>query len=164
MPRNMSRKEFCHCWRPLSIGTAVALFALSPQVSRADESGVSFWIPGLFGSLAAVPVTPGFSLATIYYHTSVEAGGAVAAARQIQIGTAVQDAQVTGDRILLERLVSNLIDNAVKHNVPGGWVAASTRTNAGIAELTVSNGGEHIPADQVTRAVRAVPPPLRPDR
>jgi signal transduction histidine kinase len=73
-----------------------------------------------------------------------------AAAKQIQIGTAVQDAQVTGDRILLERLVSNLIDNAVKHNVPGGWVVASTRTNAGIAELTVSNGGEHIPADQVT--------------
>jgi signal transduction histidine kinase len=73
-----------------------------------------------------------------------------AAAKQIQIGTAVQDAQVTGDRILLERLVSNLIDNAVKHNVPGGWVVASTRTNAGIAELTVSNGGEHIPPDQVT--------------
>src|SRR5690349_17838343 len=76
--------------------------------------------------------------------------GPAAAAKQIQIGTAVQDAQVTGDRVLLERLVSNLIDNAVKHNVPGGWVVASTRTDAGIAELTVSNGGERIPADQVT--------------
>jgi len=33
--------------------------------------------------------------------------------------------------------------------VTGGWVLASTRTGAGIAEITVSNGGEHIPADQV---------------
>jgi signal transduction histidine kinase len=76
--------------------------------------------------------------------------GPAAAARQIQIGAALQDAQVTGDRVLLERLVSNLIDNAVRHNVTGGWVLASTRTEAGIAEITVANGGEHIPADQVT--------------
>jgi hypothetical protein len=69
---------------------------------------------------------------------------------QIHIDTALQDAQVTGDRVLLERLVSNLIDNAVKHNVTGGWVMASTRTGAGTAELTVANSGEHIPADQVT--------------
>ena len=55
-----------------------------------------------------------------------------------------------GTRVLLERLVSNLIDNAVKHNVTGGWVLASTRSDAGTAELTVANGGEHIPADQVT--------------
>jgi signal transduction histidine kinase len=75
--------------------------------------------------------------------------GPAAKARQIQIGTALQDAQVTGDRVLLERLVSNLIDNAVKHNVTGGWVRASTKTGTGIAEITVSNGGEHIPADQV---------------
>ena len=80
---------------------------------------------------------------------AIEMIGPAAAAKQIQIGTALQGAQVTGDRVLLERLVSNLIDNAVKHNVTGGWVVASTRTDAGIAELTVSNGGEHIPADQV---------------
>ena len=73
-----------------------------------------------------------------------------AAAKRIQIGTALHDAQVTGDRVLLERLVTNLIDNAVKHNVTGGWVLASTRTDAGTAELTVANGGEHIPPDQVT--------------
>jgi len=76
--------------------------------------------------------------------------GPAAKARQIQIGTALQDAQVAGDRVLLERLVSNLIDNAVKHNVTGGWVLASTKTGTGIAEITVANGGEHIPPDQVT--------------
>jgi signal transduction histidine kinase len=74
--------------------------------------------------------------------------GPAAAARQIQIRTVLQDAQVTGDRVLLERLVSNLIENAVRHNVTGGWVLASTKTRSGIAEITVSNGGEHIPPDQ----------------
>jgi signal transduction histidine kinase len=41
--------------------------------------------------------------------------GPAAAARQIRIDTALQDVQVTGDRVLLERLVSNFIDNAVRH-------------------------------------------------
>jgi signal transduction histidine kinase len=81
---------------------------------------------------------------------AIDSIGPASAARQIQIGTALQDAQVTGDRVLIERLVSNLIDNAVRHNVTGGWVLASTRTKAGIAEIAVANGGEHIPADQVT--------------
>src|SRR5882672_8383606 len=65
---------------------AVATLAVSPQISRADESGISFWVPGLFGSLAAVPQTPGWSLGTVYYHTSVAASGAAAAAREIQVG------------------------------------------------------------------------------
>ena len=81
---------------------------------------------------------------------AIDLAGPAAAARQIQISAALQDAQVSGDRVLLERLVSNLVGNAVQHNVPGGWVLASTRTEAGAAEITVSNGGEHIPADQVT--------------
>ena len=48
--------------------------AAVPHAARADEGGVSFWVPGFFGSLAAVPPTPGWSLATIYYHTSTDAG------------------------------------------------------------------------------------------
>ena len=54
---------------------------------RADESGVSFWLPGLFGSLAAVPQQqPGWNVTTIYYHTSVSGGGELALARDIQAG------------------------------------------------------------------------------
>src|SRR6266699_5234199 len=51
----------------------------------ADESGVSFWVPGFFGSLAATPQQPGWSLANVYYHNSVSAGGDVALAREFQI-------------------------------------------------------------------------------
>ena len=60
--------------------------ALPFQTAHADEGGVSFWLPGLFGSLAAAPVTPGWSLGSIYYHTSVGASGSVAAAKEVQIG------------------------------------------------------------------------------
>ena len=35
--------------------------------SLADEGGVSFWVPGFFGSLAATPQVPGFSLANVFY-------------------------------------------------------------------------------------------------
>jgi hypothetical protein len=64
---------------------AVAVVLLA-QPSHADEGGVSFWLPGFFGSLAAAPQVPGFSLASIYYHTSVSAGGDVAFARQVPVG------------------------------------------------------------------------------
>jgi hypothetical protein len=67
-------------------GATVASALLLPQVAFADEGGVSFWLPGLFGSLAAVPqAQPGWSLATIYYHTSVSAGGDVSLAREFEI-------------------------------------------------------------------------------
>jgi len=66
-------------------GIAAGL-AACPGISHADESGISFWLPGLSGSLAATPATPGWSVASIYYHTSVDASGAAAAAREIQVG------------------------------------------------------------------------------
>jgi hypothetical protein len=53
----------------------------------ADEAGVSFWIPGFFGSLAAAPQQLGWSLTTIYYHTSVSAAGDVRIARERELGT-----------------------------------------------------------------------------
>jgi hypothetical protein len=72
--------------RPLCVAAVAALLALPAQVARADEGGVSFWVPGFFGSLAAVPAqAPGFSMTSIYYHTSVSAGGNVALAREFQL-------------------------------------------------------------------------------
>jgi hypothetical protein len=47
----------------------------APTAALADEGGVSFWIPGFFGSLAAAPLQPGFAITTIDYYDSVKAGG-----------------------------------------------------------------------------------------
>jgi hypothetical protein len=59
---------------------AVALLATCgltaiPEIAAADEGGLSFWLPGLFGSLAAAPGQPGLSWSTTYYHTSLAASG-----------------------------------------------------------------------------------------
>jgi hypothetical protein len=66
----------------LLLGAVIA----APTAARADEGGVSFWVPGFFGSLAAAPLQPGFSVANIYYHTTVNAGADVAFARQVSRG------------------------------------------------------------------------------
>ena len=64
----------------------LVLGAHAPTIAAADEGGVSFWLPGLFGSLAAAPQQPGWSLTSVYYHTSVSAGADVARAREFEIG------------------------------------------------------------------------------
>jgi hypothetical protein len=63
-----------------------ASIALSSGAALADETGVSFWLPGIYGSLAALPQHPGWSFSATYYHTSVSAGLDVARAREISIG------------------------------------------------------------------------------
>jgi hypothetical protein len=74
-------------WARCSCAMGLVSIAMAwSQPARADEGGVSFWIPGFFGSLAAAPQVPGWSIANIYYHTSVSAGADVAFARQVPVG------------------------------------------------------------------------------
>jgi hypothetical protein len=67
-------------------GAAGLAIGLCSQIALADEGGVSFWVPGFYGSLAAAPQKPGWSFTEILYHTSVSAGADVGAAREITIG------------------------------------------------------------------------------
>jgi len=64
----------------------LAAGTMTARPAFGDEGGVSFWLPGFVGSLAATPQVPGFSFATLYYHSSVSAGGNVAFARQVSHG------------------------------------------------------------------------------
>jgi signal transduction histidine kinase len=80
---------------------------------------------------------------------AVDLLGPAAATRQVTIHTALGDARASGDRVLLERLVTNLLDNAVRYNVPGGWVRATTEHQAEGVRLVVANTGAVIPADRV---------------
>jgi hypothetical protein len=96
-----------------------ALLALPTQVTRAHESGISFWTPGFFGSLAAVPQqTPGWSAALIYCHDSVSAGGDVARAPEIAIGRA--PANLTAN---LNASVNANVDLGLVAPVLGGQVS-----------------------------------------
>jgi len=61
------------------------------------------------------------------------------------------EAPVTGDGVLLERLVANLLDNAERYNVAGGTVTISTTTHDAESVLRVVNTGAVVPADIVER-------------
>jgi hypothetical protein len=65
---------------------AVAALASYPTTSRADEGGVSFWLPGQYASLAAAPQVPGWAMGVVYYHSNVSASGNVAASKEITTG------------------------------------------------------------------------------
>ncbi|MGY0491446.1 sensor histidine kinase [Streptomyces sp. WG-D5] len=70
----------------------------------------------------------------------------------VPVRAALDRAPLLGDRRLVERLVGNLVDNAVQHNstdLQGRWVAVSTQWRDGLATLHVHNSGPHVPADQV---------------
>lgn len=69
----------------------------------------------------------------------------------IVITTRLDAAEAIGDETLLHQLVLNLVQNAVRHNVPGGAVTASTMTQSGAARLTVNNTGEALSADEAAR-------------
>jgi signal transduction histidine kinase len=67
----------------------------------------------------------------------------------LRLVTRLRPAPVQGDPALLERMVANLVENAVRHNQPDGWLEVATGTSDGRAFVQVANGGPPIPADQV---------------
>ncbi|MFJ8578357.1 sensor histidine kinase [Micromonospora sp. NPDC093277] len=70
---------------------------------------------------------------------------------QLTVTTDLRPAPVNGDPALLDRLVSNLVDNAIRHNNPGGWIEVSTGRRDGDAIVTVRNTGDQIPPEVVDR-------------
>jgi signal transduction histidine kinase len=65
-----------------------------------------------------------------------------------RVHASLQPAVISGDPVLAERLIANLVDNAARYNLPAGDIWISTRTTAGGSQLTVANTGPVIsPAD-----------------
>jgi signal transduction histidine kinase len=84
-----------------------------------------------------------------------------AADSQISVHAELEPAWVHGEPRLLERMIANLIDNAIRHNRVGGHLEVSTLTRAGEVVLRVRNGGAVIAA---TEAARLTEPFHRIDR
>ncbi len=59
---------------------------------------------------------------------ALEAAAPAMAARPVTVETALAPGPAPGDPVLIGRLVTNLVDNAVRHNVAGGWIHVVTGT------------------------------------
>jgi len=69
----------------------------------------------------------------------------------LQVQATTKPATLHGDPVLAERLVANLVDNAYRHNIPGGSVQVTTGTSDGRAVLTVASTGPVIRPEEVDR-------------
>ena len=76
-------------------------------------------------------------------------GGLAASASNIELTLELGEATVWGDRALLERLVANLVENAIRHNVIGGSVRVEVAEEEGVAILRVGNSGARVEANEV---------------
>jgi signal transduction histidine kinase len=83
--------------------------------------------------------------------------------RGIDLTEHLAPAVTAGDPRLIESLIANLIDNAIRHNHPHGHVQITTQTFGTQASLTVTNSGPVIPDNQIQRLFQAFQK-LAPDR
>ncbi|MDT0549147.1 MULTISPECIES: HAMP domain-containing sensor histidine kinase [unclassified Streptomyces] len=83
--------------------------------------------------------------------------------RGIDVAEHLTPAVTAGDPRLIESLVANLVDNAIRHNHPDGYVEITTETSGTRATLTITNSGPAIPDSQVQRLFQPFQK-LAPDR
>jgi signal transduction histidine kinase len=84
----------------------------------------------------------------------LQAHEADAAARGLRLERSLDPAPLAGDRRLLERLVSNLVENALRHNVAQGRVRVAVGRDDGHATLVVTNTGPRVPPEDVERLLQ----------
>jgi signal transduction histidine kinase len=86
--------------------------------------------------------------------SALDARSDLIACLRLRVEQASADVRVTGNPTLLARMVSNLVDNAIRHNQPGGWIRAETTTDSARACLVIENGGPVLGQDAVTGLAR----------
>ncbi|MEV6350167.1 ATP-binding protein [Actinoplanes sp. NPDC051851] len=101
-------------------------------------------------SHGGIAVREPFDLAQLT-HEVVDSRRPDAQDRGVTIHGAIGPALATGHRNLAERLVGNLVDNGLRHNVRGGRVEVTTAMVAGRPALTVVNTGPVVPESEVER-------------
>jgi signal transduction histidine kinase len=85
------------------------------------------------------------------------------AARGLELDASLGPTVISGDRRLVERLVSNLLENAIRHNVDGGRVAVGVQSRVDGGVFAISNTGPPVPADDLRRLLQPFQR-LAPDR
>ncbi len=70
---------------------------------------------------------------------------------RLNVTSTIAPATLDGDPLLVQHLVTNLIDNAITHNIPGGDVQVATGTSQSGVTLSVTSSGQVIPPAEVER-------------
>ena len=86
--------------------------------------------------------------------TAVDRVAPEADGRRLGLELDVEPAVVVGDRSLLDRLVGNLVENAVRYNSDGGWLSVQTRREGDAAVLRVANSGARVEPSELGRLTR----------
>ncbi|MFE7512797.1 sensor histidine kinase [Streptomyces sp. NPDC057540] len=149
---------------PLTVGRALVELAMhrttaSPDVKRLGEDLLEIndrherLINGLLllaGSENRVPERQSVDLADMVTHVTAQSTPEAEKAG-ISLYEEAGPAPTTGDALLLERIVQNLVENGIRHNSgDGGWVRVTSRTlEDGRAEVEVSNTGPEVPPYEV---------------
>ncbi|MFC9588450.1 sensor histidine kinase [Streptomyces sp. NPDC056944] len=149
---------------PLTVGRALVELAMhrrtaSPDVKRLGEDLLAIndrherLINGLLllaGSENHVPERQSVDLADMVTHVTAQSTPEAEKAG-ITLYEEADQAPTTGDALLLERIVQNLVENGIRHNSgDGGWVRVTSRTlEDGRAEVEVSNTGPEVPPYEV---------------
>jgi hypothetical protein len=142
------RTSSLRCLAAAALFTLAALACVT-RAAFADEGGVSFWIPGLYGSLAAAPQVPGWAIAYINLYNPVSASGNIAAARQVTLNRFSATVNVSLNANLKANPNVVLVNPAYVFGTPvfGGQLALSMAGVAGRSitqvngTLTASAGG-----------------------
>jgi signal transduction histidine kinase len=130
--------------------TARQLTDMAARVRRSIDRAES-----LIEALLTLAVTDQGKLSTEFTDLAAWAEDAIDAAApeierlELHVVTELDPAETTGDPQLLERMISNLVDNAVRHNEPGGWIRLRTGSSAAAVYLEVANSGPVIPDNAV---------------
>jgi signal transduction histidine kinase len=126
--------------------TASQLTDMAVRVRRSIDKAES-----MIEALLTIAVSDQGKLSTEFTDLATWAEDAIdAAAPEIErlglhVDAKLDPAETTGDPQLLERMVCNLVDNAVRHNEPGGWIRLRTGGGDAAAYLEVANSGPLIP-------------------
>jgi signal transduction histidine kinase len=130
--------------------TARQLTEMAVRVRRSVDRAES-----MVEALLTLAVSDQGKLSTEYTDLATWAEDAIdAAAPEIErlglrVDALLDPAETTGDPQLLERMISNLVGNAVRHNEPGGWIRLRTGISDAAVYLEIANSGPFIPDDAV---------------
>jgi signal transduction histidine kinase len=94
-----------------------------------------------------------FDLAAVA-RDALDSTDAAAAAKELTLEPTLHPAPLVGDARLARTLITNLVDNAMRYNQPGGQVEVLITTRAGHALLRVTNTGPPISDDEIGRLLQ----------